>query len=300
MTHEQRSFFFTHKKKSLLGVYYSSIPTKENADPCTTCTDNKDKPVVVFCNGFAGEHIICRPHLSHFARLLCMKGISSMRFDYCGYGDSEGDFEEATPTRMCTDIEGAIEEAKKRNAAAKVVLVGIRFGATLASLVAAKRDDICGLVLWEPIIDGWKYFFTELRQTVAMQTMLFREVKINRETIVENILANKPSLIDGYNLNVIDDGYPLGASFVEEIKAVHLLNNLDSIKCRSLILHLRERPGKPTKLINELAERLGPQATLDTVIEPTQMWKHGKVYMTHSPRVYSKTLEWLCDNEVMS
>ncbi|PID38971.1 MAG: hypothetical protein CSB49_02785 [Proteobacteria bacterium] len=274
----QTSFFFEHQSRRLLGVY---LPVEQGAP----------EKVAVLCNGFAGEHVICRPHLTHAARQLAARGIPALRFDYTGYGDSEGDFVEATPERMAADIEGAIAEAMRRSGASKAVLIGVRMGATLAALVASRRDDVSELLLWEPLPDLWKYIFAELRQTVAMQTLLFRDVRVNRDTIVENVLAEQPSLVDGYNMNCIDDGYRLGKGFIEGVKQVNLLEAPPALCARTLVLHLRERPGKPGRPLVQLAEKLG--AELETIVQQTLMWKHGRFYMTHSPLVVARSLDWL-------
>jgi alpha/beta superfamily hydrolase len=281
----QTSFFFEHEARQLLGVYF---PVEGSAEK-----------VAVLCNGYAGEHVICRPHLAHCGRQLVARGVPALRFDYTGYGDSEGEFVEATPERMTLDIEGAIAEAKRRSGASRVVLIGVRFGATLAAQVAGVRDDVSDLVLWEPLPDLWKYVFAELRQTVAMQTLLFRDVRVNRDTIVDNVLAERPSLVDGYDMNCIDDGYRLGKGFIEGVKTVNLLERPPTLAARTLILHLRERPGKPGRPLVQLAEQLGGATRdgatieLETVVQQTTMWKHGRFYMTHSPQVVARTLDWL-------
>ena len=41
--------------------------------------------------------------------------------------------------------------------AAKVSLIGLRFGATLAALTASRRQDIDRIVLWDPVPDGRSY-----------------------------------------------------------------------------------------------------------------------------------------------
>lgn len=286
----QTSFFFEHEARRLLGVYF---PAPGDAEK-----------VAVLCNGFAGEHVICRPHLAHCARQLAARGVPALRFDYTGYGDSEGEFVDATPARMATDIEGAIAEAKRRSGARRVVLVGVRMGATLAAQVAGRRDDISELLLWEPLPDLWKYVFAELRQTVAMQTLLFRDVRVNRDTIIENVLAGRPSLVDGYDMNCIDDGYRLGKAFIEGVKAVNLLEQPPALGARTLVLHLRERPGRPGRPLVQLQEKLaaaaksdasssGPAVELETIVQQTVMWKHGRFYMTHSPQVVARSLDWL-------
>ena len=285
MSVSQTSYFFEHEGRKLLGVYFPVV--------------GGAKRVAILCNAFAGENVICRPHLASFARELRDRKIPALRFDYAGYGDSEGDFIDATPARMIRDIEGAIAEAKRRSGAKEVILVGVRMGASLAARVAGRRDDLRELILWEPIPDLWKYIFTELRQTVAMQTLLFRDVRVNRETIVGNVLAGQPSVVDDYDMNCIDDGYRVGKAFIEGVKAENLIDDPPTFHARTLILHLRERPGKAGRAFKNFVEAAKGAADsdisvdLDTIVQQTTMWKHGRFYMTHSPQVTGRTLAWL-------
>ncbi|MBW2734254.1 MAG: alpha/beta hydrolase [Deltaproteobacteria bacterium] len=286
----QESFFFEANGRRLLGVYF----------PVTAEAPRRSTAALLF-GGFAGEHVICRPHLVAFARLLQAEGIPSLRFDYTGYGDSEGEFTAATMEQMGDDAMAALKQLSRRSARDRFMLLGVRLGATVAAQVAGLRPDVSELVLWEPVPDTWKYIYAELRQTVAMQTLLFRDVKVTRDQIVENVMAGKPSLVDGYDMNCIDDGFALGREFIESVKGVDLVANPPRTRARTLLLHLRERPGRAPKALVALAaalEEQGANCELDVVQQQTAMWKHGRYYMTHSPLVYERTLSWLRDGVV--
>lgn len=279
----QQSIFFESGGHRLYGVHF---PT---AQP-------EAKLGFVLCNGFAGEHVVCRSHLSHYARKLQAQGHPVLRFDYRGYGDSDGDFTDATVPAMCADIQAATEELKQRSGCEGVALLGIRMGATLACLVAAERTDIRTLILWEPLPDLWTYIYAELRQTVAMQTILFRDVRMTRDEILANIAADTRSLVDGYDLNCIDDGFALGAEFISSIKNVDLEPVLAKIGAATLVVHLREKDGEAPKKLRQLAQTLGAGETtveLTVAVEKTLPWKHGRFYMTHSPALYQITDTWL-------
>lgn len=285
----QESFFFEADGKRLLGVYFP-----------VTAEAPKRRTAALLFGGFAGEHVICRPHLAAFARILQQEGIPSLRFDYTGYGDSEGEFGEATVERMELDAMAALKQLARRSARDRFLLIGVRLGATVAARVAGLRPDVSELVLWEPLPELWKYIYAELRQTVAMQTLLFRDVKVTRDQIVENVMAGRPSTVDGYDMNCIDDGFALSREFIESVKGVNLLEETPATRARTLLLHLRERPGKPPKSLVTLAEafeRKGARCELDVVQQQTVMWKHGRYYMTHSPQVYERTLSWLRSGE---
>ena len=216
-----------------------------------------------------------------------------IRFDYRGYGDSQGSFADATASEMIADIEQAIVELKQQAKLDHLALLGIRFGASLATVVAANHDDIKSLILWDPIPNPWKHYYSELRQTVTTQTVLFKEVRITREQLLANIQAGKPSLSDGYNFNFIDEGFPLSAALVQELKELDLYTHLSGIKAQTLIIHLRKKDGMIPKALNDFAQKMeqsGVKCQLEKVIEESIPWKYDMVYATKIPQVYEKTL----------
>lgn len=91
------------------------------------------------------------------AMLLARSGFHVFRFDYFGTGDSAGDSDEGTVDQWTMDIATAIEELKDTADIARVSLVGLRLGASLAALAAKDRDDLESLVLWDPVVDGGRY-----------------------------------------------------------------------------------------------------------------------------------------------
>jgi pimeloyl-ACP methyl ester carboxylesterase len=90
---------------------------------------------------------------------------------------------------MTEDVGRAIDELRRRAKITRVSLLGIRFGAAIASAVAARRNDIDSLVLWAPMLKPWDYLYDGLHQTIAMQSLLFRDIKFVRDDIVANVLA---------------------------------------------------------------------------------------------------------------
>ena len=56
------------------------------------------------------------------------------------------------------DIELAMEELRDIVGSARMTLIGLRLGATLAARVAARRPrDVDNLALWDPIVSGPDY-----------------------------------------------------------------------------------------------------------------------------------------------
>lgn len=113
-----------------------------------------DPDAAVICYPWGHEYQYAHRALRHLAQLLAARGVHVLRFDYYGTGDSAGDDSEAQLSGWRQDIIAAIEELKETCGATRVSLVGLRLGATLAAEVAAGREDISALAMWDPAISG--------------------------------------------------------------------------------------------------------------------------------------------------
>lgn len=113
---------------------------------------------VLLCNPFGEE--AARVHRAY--RVLAGKlrdaGYATLRFDYSGTGDSSGEPADCTVEDWLDDLEAAIDELRRQSGSPRVVLVGLRFGATLAALCAQRQHlRIAHLVLWDPVVRGDHY-----------------------------------------------------------------------------------------------------------------------------------------------
>jgi pimeloyl-ACP methyl ester carboxylesterase len=112
---------------------------------------------VVLCAGLTGDKLSAHRSFRQMAEALAADGYPALRFDYPGAGDSR-DADAADPWSLWQHgIENAIERVRAWTGAERVVLIGLRIGATLAALVAERRDDVAGLVLLEPVPRGQTY-----------------------------------------------------------------------------------------------------------------------------------------------
>ena len=89
------------------------------------------------------------------ARKLEGAGYAAMRFDYAGTGDSSGEIADFGVDAWVEDIEAAAEVLRQESGVTRIVLVGLRLGATLAALCAQRgRLRAAHVVLWDPVVDG--------------------------------------------------------------------------------------------------------------------------------------------------
>lgn len=109
------------------------------------------------------EYIYCHRALRQLATKLSKAGFPVLRFDFYGSGDSAGEGDQGTLTQWLEDVSTAVAEVKARAGATQVCLIGLRLGAALAFTAAAHRDDVAGLVLWDPVVLGTAYL-AELTQ----------------------------------------------------------------------------------------------------------------------------------------
>ena len=120
---------------------------------------------MLLCNAFGHEEIRAHRIFRVLAERLANSGAPVLRFDYWATGDSSGDESEARLGAWQDDIISAHQELRDTSGASRVVWIGLRLGATLAALAAAREPaGLAGLVLWDPVIEGRGYL-TQLAQT---------------------------------------------------------------------------------------------------------------------------------------
>jgi len=126
--------------------------------------------VWILCPPFAEEEKCARRVLTEIALDLQRAGHSSLLFNFSGTGDSEGDFADATLDNWREEIVAMCELAQHRKPNAKVHLLGVRLGASLAAQVAEKCP-VESLILLEPVLDG-KVYLAQLGQRRRLRGML--------------------------------------------------------------------------------------------------------------------------------
>jgi uncharacterized protein len=140
-----KPFFFGAPAKPLFGV--TSTPADEQ----------RARGAVVLCYPFGREYQRSHRALRELSHHLSQNGHHTLRFDYFGCGDSSGASEEGDADQWLEDIGQGIEELRESSGFRRVSLVGLRLGATLATLAASRDPDVDRLVLWDPVVSGAEY-----------------------------------------------------------------------------------------------------------------------------------------------
>jgi uncharacterized protein len=106
----------------------------------------------IFCHGFTGHRIGPGYLFVRLSRELQAIGVSSLRFDFCGAGESDGLFKDMTIDSMRSDLVSAARLVRRRFAPAHLLLFGHSLGGMIAALQCGmvKAD---GLALLAPVAE---------------------------------------------------------------------------------------------------------------------------------------------------
>ncbi|MBR6978664.1 MAG: alpha/beta fold hydrolase [Prevotella sp.] len=107
-------------------------------------------PMVMLCHGFSGRKD--GPMFELIADSLMQHGIASIRFDFNGHGESEGDFVDMTVPNEIEDAQKVYEYVRDLRYVDGIAIVGHSQGGVVASMVAGKGEegDFQAVVLMAP------------------------------------------------------------------------------------------------------------------------------------------------------
>jgi len=165
----------------------------------------------VLCYPWGSEYVYAHRSLRLLAQRLAAAGIHTLRFDYYGTGDSDGDMSQADLGGWEADTEAAIEGLQDMIGCAQVTLIGMRLGGAVAARVAMRlRRKVDAVVLWDPVVSGEEYIQTLER-------------------------LGRPSM-DGDAGKIEVLGYPLTASMRSAIRRIDLREYVATPPARTLML----------------------------------------------------------------
>ena len=204
-------FYFGRSNNLLFGIIHNSK------------TKDIKKYGIVFCYPIGQEYIRSHRAFLLLANELSNSGVPSLRFDYSGYGDSNGACAEISLNTLLANIHTAVNELKQRTKVNKIVLVGARFGGTLCYLYSMK-NPVDGIVLWNSIFDGKKYIEATETNYKKWLTGSFAKHKKNN------------AFFEAF-------GFPYSKQFISEIKNVNLFQDDFVLDSNILILDREENDG---------------------------------------------------------
>jgi uncharacterized protein len=261
--------FFPNGDVNLFGVYHhgeSDTPTQG----------------FVFCHPFGEEKLWTHRVFVSFARRLAERGHPVLRFDSMGNGDSGGSFENSSLDSARSDVQAAIHELQKRSGVIKVGLLGLRLGATVASLVAEERADVEPLILWAPIVDGARYMQDLLRINLTTQMSIYKEVRQDREMLVELLKR-------GETVNV--DGYEMALSMYEQVSAVKLAAGRKQYQGPCFVVQVESKRARESAELVQLVASY-PSGTL-AFAQEEPFWKEIAKFYDFAPNLFDVTQRWM-------
>ena len=113
--------------------------------------ENFTGELIVMFHGYTGHKTEHNGHFRTLTRMLDPKGIGTMRLDFSGNGESDGEFLDFTFDTLVSDASIMVEYALALEGVEKVSLLGFSMGGAVAGMMASKYlDKIHRVVLWSP------------------------------------------------------------------------------------------------------------------------------------------------------
>ena len=106
----------------------------------------------ILCHGFTGHRIGPGYLFVRLSRELLAARVSSLRFDFCGAGESDGLFKDMTVDSMRSDLVSAVRLVRRRFAPARLLLLGHSLGGMIAAL-QCEKEKADGLALLAPVAE---------------------------------------------------------------------------------------------------------------------------------------------------
>ena len=239
---------------------------------------------VVMCHAYGEEKQLSEPVLVRCARLLARDGFPVLRFDCRGYGDSQGEFEDATIETQVADVLAAARIARDVLRVERVVLLGLRFGASVAARAAERGAAGGGLVLWSPIVNGARYVDEMIRKRLFAE--MFEKRTPSREKILEAFACEGRIEIEGHFLT---------RRMADEMSDLDLPTEVAKFRNPVFVSALRTRAATytPYESLARAYEGLGAPCTFEIGGEKP-FWERSAMYHMYVPDdLFTLTRQWM-------
>jgi len=230
-------------------------------------------PGVILYHGFVGNRMEPSFLFVRFSRLLMANGIASVRFDFLGSGESDGDFEEMT---LSSEIEDALDileffTGRPKIDRQRIFLLGLSMGGSIAGYVAASKEnkgskgtDFKGLILWAAA--------GEMKELAREHSSADKSLPTN------NPLDRK--------------GLKLGLNFINDIENLEIMKVTSRYRGPVLIVHGSEDETVPPEVALKYKEMLSGSTRLISI--------HGADHafgaIPWQEELFSNTLEFVLAN----
>lgn len=218
-------------------------------------------PGVIFFHGFTGDRMESHWLFVKCARALERAGIASLRFDFYGSGESEGEFREVTLQGEIADAKAAVEFFRRQKGIApqRLGLCGLSVGGAIAATVA-RWSQARALVLWAALAHP-----EELRRIAERTT---------------RALANGGREYGGHEIS---------ARFLENVEKVRPLEAIRRFTAPTLIIHPEKDEYVPLDHPQDFFRAAGAQVKEKIIIPGAN---HTFTSMEWEREVIAQTTGW--------
>jgi pimeloyl-ACP methyl ester carboxylesterase len=191
---------------------------------------------------------------------LAAEKIASLRMDFSGNGESDGEFSDFTFDTLIAEANLMLDYAKTISDVKRVMLLGFSMGGAVAAMVAAKRyQEIDKMVLWSPA-----------------------------GNILEKIKKAFESGIKLENGNVMMGTFELSKAMVESVNRYDVYQGIENFKKPVLIIH-----GRKDLAVNYLISAIYSVRFFNSHLFYLNEAGHGYDSLTDREELYQRTLEFL-------
>ncbi|MEJ8476537.1 alpha/beta hydrolase [Roseibium algae] len=172
---------------------------------------------IVLCPNWGFDELCARKFYRHIAKTLCANGFPTLRFDYPGTVDSLDMVTGESLEDWLNATNAACDLLKNQTGCVNVALFGLGLGAMIAQLVSEGRQDIVGLILSAPVINGRRYL---------------RETSLRAKMIVEG-LGLAPDALPKQGTSI--GGLMMSDQIATDLKSINLEKNSNSRPIPTLV-----------------------------------------------------------------
>jgi hypothetical protein len=232
----------------------------------------------IFCNPFLEEKVFSHSVYVEFARFLSSNGHAVIRFDYEGDGDSEGDIRDMDLASWTSDAEDMAGVMRSRIPDVPLNFFGLRFGAIVAAL-ATRGAGGRGMLLWDPVLEGERYFDECLKINLTTQLATYKKVVDDRKQMLAR-------LRDGGTVNI--SGYEIGKGMYESLASSRLPHDVRPGEHDVSVIAIN-RPGSKN-MHDNIALLVGGRKEKFTICECLQFWYEPRFINSQQDELFSASL----------
>lgn len=231
-------------------------------------------PTIVIFHGFTGNKTAAFRKFVTLARRLAQEGIATLRFDYRGCGDSEGDAALTSIESERTDARAALAWLRQRPEvnAQRLAILGVSLGGMIAVETMAEDEDLKTGCLWAAV------------SRPALQ------LQIRATPELESALRHH-----GY---AEVEGWPVGRAFVEQMATMNPLLAAERMRGRRmLLLHGERDQSVPLAAVWEYAQAFRARGN-DVQVHVIPEADHRYSRLTWQEEIIRQTVDWFVERLV--